>query len=121
MPSNWYGTVDHQCSSSKPGVSIGPVEMQDLLDSVISMTTDAVPGSTPMIGDVLEIIKHKVELVQMALPKPRAGGKPMQDKGKLVNLETNDRSAVNSSSIMHHEDWDLVDNNIFLAKIQLKL
>jgi len=38
-----------------------------------------------------------------------------------MNSEIKDEIAVNGSSLMHLEDWDLADNNIFIAKIQHKL
>jgi len=71
-----------------------------------------------MVGDVSKILRHEVELVRMQLLNPWVDRRPIKDKGKTVNMEINDGIAANSSSLMHLEDWDLVDNNIFLAKLQ---
>jgi len=97
------------------------MEMKDLLDSVVSMGAGAPLCSAPTVGDVLEICRHKVELVQMPLPKPRVSWRHIKDKGKTMNVKKNDGIAVNNSSLMHLEDWDPVDNSIFLAKLQHKL
>jgi len=45
----------------------------------------------------------------------------MKDKEKVVNIDPKDEITVNSSSLMHLEDRDLMENNIFLAKMQHKL
>ena len=68
-----------------------------------------------------EILRHKVELVQMSLPNPWAGWRTIKDNGMTVNMDTNDGIAVNSLPLMHLEDWDLVDKNNCLAKLQHKL
>lgn len=71
-------------------IEIWPVKMQDFLDSVVSMAVGGAQSSTPMVGDVLEILRHKVELVRMSLPTTWAGRQPIRDKGKNVKMETND-------------------------------
>ena len=45
----------------------------------------------------------------------------MKYMGKIVNLKTNDRIFLNSSSLTSLEYWDLVDSNNSLSKMQHKL
>ena len=61
------------------------------------------------------------KLFQMLLPNPWSGRRTIKDKGKTVNIETNDGSVVSNSSLMHLEDWDLTNGNNGLAKLQHKL
>lgn len=112
-------TIDAKGVISRVG--IWPMEMQDSLDSVMSTAIGAIQSLALTIGDVLEIPKHEVELVRMSLPNPWVDQRPIKDKGKTMNMKTNDVIAVSSSSLMYCEDWDLAESNTFLEKIQHKL
>lgn len=57
----------------------------------------------------------------MSSPRPGASRQTTTKKRKDVNMETIGRNAVNVSSLMYLEDWDLMDNNKGLAKLQHKL
>ena len=78
-------------------------------------------SSTSIVGDVLEICRHEEELVQMPWPHPWVGRHTINDKGKAVNKKTNFGIAVNKSSLMYLEEWDLADISNGLAKLQHKL
>jgi len=38
-----------------------------------------------------------------------------------VDIEIKDGIVVKNSSLMHLEDWDIIDSNIFHAKVKHKL
>ena len=88
---------------------------------MVLTTACAAQSLASMVGDVTETCRHEEELVQMPRPHPWAGQRTIKDKGKVVNTETNAGIAVNKSSLIYLEDWDLVDNNNGLAKLQHKL
>lgn len=102
-------------------VGIWPIEMQDLLDNVVSKAAVAAQILPPIAGDVSIILRHEAKLVHMPLPNPWASRRPIKDKELTVNRETNDGIAVNSSSLMYWEDWDLMDSNTLPAKMQHKM
>lgn len=59
-----------------PRVVIWPMEIQDFLDSMVSMVTDTAQSLTPTVGDLLEILRHEAQLVLMLLPNHGLVGEP---------------------------------------------
>lgn len=109
----------------RPVFVIVPNEMQDLRDSVMLTARDTAPSPMPMVGDVLENPRQIARLVQMSQRNLQFGRRSMKDKGKMGNLVTKDerldRIEVGHMPMTKLEDWDLVDSNNSLAKMQHKL
>lgn len=97
------------------------MEQQDYLRSML-LTAVGIPQPTAsIVGDVTEKWRHEVELVRMPSPQPWVGQWTITIQKKNGKMETTGGNDVTKASLKEIKEWDLMDNNNSLEKMQHKL